>query len=48
MSSLSYLFIGFTVVWAALFVYMFRLHRQGDKLRRDLDALKAARKGKQG
>lgn len=47
MSNLSYLFVGFTIVWAALFIYLFRLQRQEDKLRKDLDALKGAR-GKQG
>ncbi len=42
MSNLSYLFVGFTVIWGALFLYLFRLQRQEEKLRRELDAFKRA------
>ncbi|MBI2865915.1 MAG: CcmD family protein [Chloroflexi bacterium] len=48
MSDLSYLFVGYTVIWGALFLYLFRLQREGERLRRELEAAKQARKEKQG
>lgn len=42
MSNLSYLFVGFTVIWAALFLYLFRLHHQERRLWRELEAIKGA------
>ncbi len=38
--NLGYLFAAFTVVWLALFGYIFILSRRQQRLRRDIDLLK--------
>ncbi|MEE9583183.1 MAG: CcmD family protein [Dehalococcoidales bacterium] len=40
MEDLGYLFAAFTVVWLALFGYIFILSRRQQRLRRDIDLLK--------
>lgn len=40
MENLGYLFAAFTIVWLALFGYIFSLSRRQVKLRRDIDLLK--------
>ncbi|MEE8194105.1 MAG: CcmD family protein [Dehalococcoidales bacterium] len=40
MEDLGYLFAAFTVVWLALFGYIFALSRRQQRLRRDIDLLK--------
>lgn len=40
MENLGYLFAAFTVVWLALFGYIFVLFRRQQRLRRDIDLLK--------
>ncbi len=37
-----YLFSAYTIIWLVLFGYLFRLERANRKLRKELEALKAA------
>jgi len=48
MSGLSYLFIAYTIIWGALFLYLFRLHRRERRLSQDLEALQQSLKEKRG
>ena len=44
MENASYLFAGFTVVWAVVFGYVFSLFNRQRKLQREIDSLKEALK----
>lgn len=46
---MSYLFAAFAIVWIVLFLYLFRLAKQGKEIRRDLTALRRQlEKGEKG
>jgi CcmD family protein len=38
----TWLFLGYSVVWAAIFLYVHALHRRQRALEQDLEAVKAA------
>jgi CcmD family protein len=40
MDNFSYLFAAFTVIWVALFVYVFILSQRQNSLKREIDKLK--------
>lgn len=42
MNQLSYLFAANVFVWAGIFLYVFRLMKHNQALKRDLDLLKEA------
>ncbi|TET47758.1 CcmD family protein [Candidatus Aerophobetes bacterium] len=46
MTNLTYLFAAYTVIWVALFLYIFSLSRRSKRLERMLAALKEGRKKK--
>jgi len=46
MTNLTYLFAAYTVIWVALFLYIFSLSRKTRQLEKTLDALKESRKKK--
>ena len=37
---MGYLFAAFAIVWVVLFLYLFRLAKQGQEIRKELAALK--------
>lgn len=43
--NLSYLFFAFGVIWTLLFLYLWSLSRRERGLRREIDQLKAERRG---
>jgi len=40
MENLVYLFAAYTVIWIALFAYLFNLSRRQDRLRQEMDSLR--------
>ncbi|MBE3591187.1 MAG: CcmD family protein [Firmicutes bacterium] len=42
---MTYLFLGYTVIWTAIFLYILSLHRRLEAVRRELKALDAERGG---
>ena len=40
MDNFTYLFAAFTVIWVALFVYIFILSQRQNNLKREIDKLK--------
>ncbi len=46
MTNLSYLFAAYTVIWVALFLYIFSLSRKSKRLEKMLTALKGSKKKK--
>ena len=44
MTNLSYLFAAYTVIWVALFLYIFSLSRKTKRLEKILTALKESQK----
>lgn len=37
---MGYLFAAFAIVWVVLFLYLFRLAKQGQEIRKELTALR--------
>lgn len=46
MSDLVYLYAAYTVIWVGLFLYVFKLHTQQKKLRRELKMLREVLDGR--
>ena len=46
MSDMMYLYIAYTVIWAGIFLYIFRLHTNQKKLKRELRMLKEVMDGR--
>lgn len=44
MTNLTYLFAAYTVIWVALFLYVFSLSRKSKRLEKILAALKESKK----
>lgn len=40
MENLVYLFAAYTVIWIALFAYLFHLSRRQERLRQEMDSLR--------
>ncbi|MBI2909350.1 MAG: CcmD family protein [Chloroflexi bacterium] len=48
MDNLVYVFVAYTVIWAAVFAYLITIGRAQADLRRQIDSLKEALKEKGG
>ena len=46
MTNLTYLFVAYTIIWVALFLYVFSISRKARRLEKVLDALKKSNKKK--
>jgi len=45
MENWGYLVAAYSIIWVAIFIYIFTLHRRQRQLRREIDSLKEKLKG---
>ena len=46
MSDLIYLYSAYTIIWVGLFIYLFKLHINQRKLKKEIDMLREIVNGK--